>query len=128
MEILLLIGRIVFGGYFIMAGYNHFANLEAMSGYAKSKNVPASGPAVAGTGVMLMVGGLSVILGVLPVIGLLLLILFLVPTSLMMHNFWAIEDPMQRMGEQVNFLKNLGLTGASLTLMYGAVSWPLSLF
>lgn len=127
MEILLLIGRIVFGGYFIMAGFNHFANLETMSGYSKSKNVPLPRLAVAGTGVMLIVGGLSVVLGVLPVLGLLLLILFLVPTSFMMHNFWTIEDPMQRMGEQVNFLKNTGLTGASVALMYGAASWPLSL-
>ncbi len=128
MEILLLIGRIFFGGYFIMAGYNHLANLQAMSGYAKYKNVPAPGLAVGGTGVMLVLGGLSVVLGLLPVLGLLLLILFLIPTSLMMHNFWTIEDPAERIAEQVNFLKNIGLTGASLALMYGAASWPLSLF
>jgi len=128
MEILLLVGRIIFGGYFIMGGFNHFANLEMMSGYAKSENVPAPGLAVAGTGAMLIAGGLSVVLGVWPVVGLLVLILFLVPTSLMMHNFWTIEDPMQRMGEQVNLLKNTGLVGASLALMYGAANWPLSLF
>ncbi|MGI8911476.1 MAG: DoxX family protein [Rubrobacteraceae bacterium] len=127
MEILLLLGRIIFGGYFIMAGFNHFANLTMMSGYAGSKNVPAPGLAVAGTGVMLILGGLSVVLGVLPIAGLLLLILFLIPTSLMMHNFWTIEDPAGRMAEQVNFLKNLGLVGASLALMYGATTWPLSL-
>ncbi len=127
MEILLLLGRIVFGGYFIMAGFNHFANLKMMSGYAKSKGVPAPGLAVAGTGVMLILGGLSVALGVLPIAGLLLLILFLIPTTLMMHNYWTIEDPAQRMGDQVNFLKNVGLVGASLALMYGAANWPLSL-
>ncbi len=127
MEILLLIGRIIFGGYFIMAGFNHFANLKMMSGYAKSKGVPAPGLAVAGTGVMLILGGLSVALGVLPIAGLLLLILFLIPTTLMMHNYWTIEDPAQRMGDQVNFLKNVGLVGASLALMYGAANWPLSL-
>ena len=127
MEILLLIGRIIFGGYFIMAGYNHLANIQAMSGYAKFKGVPAPSLAVGGTGVMLILGGASVVLGVLPVVGLVLLILFLVPTSLMMHNYWAIEDPDQRMGERVNFLKNLGLTGAALALMSGAASWPLAL-
>jgi len=128
MEILLLLGRIAFGGYFIMAGFNHFANLKMMSGYAGSKNVPAPGLAVGGTGVMLILGGLSVVLGVSPVLGLLILILFLIPTTLMMHNYWTIEDPVQRMGEQVNFLKNLGLAGASLALMHGAANWPLSLF
>jgi len=128
MAVLLLIGRIIFGVYFIYSGYNHFANLQTMSGYAKFKGVPMPQLAVGGTGVMLILGGASVLLGVLPVIGLLLVILFLVPTSLMMHNYWAIEDPDQRMGERIHFLKNFGLTGAALALMYGAAAWPLSLF
>ena len=40
MEIVLLVGRILFGGFFIMSGLNHFQNLGMMSGYAESKNVP----------------------------------------------------------------------------------------
>lgn len=127
MEILLLIGRILFGAFFIMSGINHFTNVKMMSGYAGSKGVLAPGLAVIATGVLLLAGGLSVVLGVLPVIGLLLLILFLVPTSFIMHDFWTIENPQQRMGEQVNFMKNLALTGAALALMYGAADWPLSL-
>ena len=127
MAVLLLIGRIIFGGYFIYSGYNHMANIQTMSGYAKFKGVPAPRLAVGGTGVMLVLGGASVLLGVVPVVGLLLLILFLVPTSLMMHDYWTIEDPDQRMGERVNFLKNVGLAGAALALMYGAAAWPLSL-
>ncbi|HET7477874.1 MAG TPA: DoxX family membrane protein [Rubrobacteraceae bacterium] len=127
MELLLLIGRILFGGFFIMSGINHFMKVGMISGYAGSKNVPAPGLAVMGTGVMLVLGGLSVLLGFLPVLGLLLLILFLIPTSFLMHNFWTISDPMQRAAEQVNFLKNIALTGAALALMYGAADWPLSL-
>lgn len=127
MEILLLVGRILFGGFFIMSGINHFTNVKMMAGYSASKNVPAPALAVIGTGVLLVAGGLSVLLGVLPIVGLLLLILFLIPTSVLMHNFWTIQDPMQRAAEQVNFLKNLALAGAALALMYGAASWPLSL-
>jgi uncharacterized membrane protein YphA (DoxX/SURF4 family) len=127
MEILLILGRILFGGFFIMSGINHFTNLGMMSGYAGSKNVPAPGLAVIASGVLLVVGGLSVLLGILPVIGLLFLILFLVPVSLLMHNFWTIQDPQARAAEQINFLKNVALTGAALALMYGAADWPLSL-
>jgi len=29
-----------------------------------------------------------------------------------------VQDPMQRMGEQVNFFKNIGLLGAILLLLY----------
>lgn len=127
MEILSLLGRIIFGGFFVMSGINHFMNVGMMSGYAGSKNVPVPGLAVIGTGVMLVAGGLSVALGFLPILGLLFLILFLIPTSVMMHNFWTIQDPQMRAAEQVNFMKNIALAGAALALMYGATSWPLSL-
>lgn len=127
MEVLLLIGRIVFGAFFVMSGINHFTNLGMMSGYAGSKNVPAPGLVVIVTGTMMILGGLSVIFGFLPVWGLLLLILFLAPTSVIMHNFWAISDAQQRAAEQVNFMKNVALIGAALALMYGATDWPLAL-
>jgi uncharacterized membrane protein YphA (DoxX/SURF4 family) len=127
MEILLLLGRILFGGFFIMSGINHFTNVKMMAGYSASKNVPAPGLAVIGTGVLLVAGGLSIVLGFLPVVGLALLILFLIPTSVMMHNFWTVEDPQFRAAEQINFLKNLALAGAAFALMYGAASWPLTL-
>lgn len=127
MDILLLIGRLLFGGFFIMNGINHLTNLGMMTGYAGSKNTPAPGLAVVVTGVILVAGGLSVVLGFLPVFGLLLLILFLAPTSVLMHNYWTIDDPQVRAAEQVNFLKNVALIGAALALMYGATTWPLSL-
>ena len=117
----------MFGGYFVMAGINHFTNAGMMSGYAGSKNVPAPRLAVLGSGALLVLGGLSVVLGFLPVLGLILLVIFLVPTTLLMHNFWTIQDPQARMADQVNFLKNVGLIGASLLLMYGATTWPLTL-
>lgn len=122
----MLIGRILFGGFFIMSGINHFQSLRMMSGYAGSKNVPAPAMAVAATGVMLILGGASVLLGILPILGLVLLILFLLPTSVLMHDFWNVSDPQQRAAEQVNFLKNIALVGASLALMYGAADWVLA--
>ena len=127
MILLLLLGRLLFGGFFIASGINHFTNAGMMSGYAGSKGVPAPYIAVVGSGVMLVLGGASVLLGFLPVLGLLLLIIFLVPTSVIMHDFWTVEDPQQRAAEQINFLKNIALTGAALALMYGAATWPLTI-
>jgi putative oxidoreductase len=128
MEIILLVGRILFGGFFIMSALNHFQNLGMMSGYAKSKNVPSPRLAVMGTGVMLLVGGVSVLLGILPIVGLTVLILFLLSTLVTMHDFWNLKDTQQRAAEQVNFLKNVALIGASLALMYGASDWALALY
>jgi putative oxidoreductase len=128
MDIVVLTGRILFGAFFIMSGLNHFQNLGMMSGYAESKNVPYAGLAVIGTGVMLEVGGASVLLGIVPIVGLTVLILFLLSTLVTMHDFWNLKDPQQRAAEQVNFLKNVALVGASLALMYGASDWALALY
>jgi putative oxidoreductase len=128
MDIVVLIGRILFGGFFSMSGLNHFRNLGMMSGYAQSKNVPFARLAVIGTGVMLVVGGASVLLGIVPIVGLTVLILFLLSALVTMHDFWNLKDPQQRAAEQVNFLKNVALIGASLALMYGASDWALALY
>jgi putative oxidoreductase len=109
---ILLIGRILVGGYFLFGAFNHFRNLPMMAGYAQSKGVPSSKLAVAGSGLLLALGGLSVLFNVFPLAGLTSLILFLVPVTFIMHPFWKIQDPMAKMGEMVNFTKNLALLGA----------------
>ena len=117
----LYLGRILFGGYFIMSGYNHLANLTMMAGYTQSKGVPAPKAAVALTGILLLIGGISVLLNFYPVVGLVALIVFLIPVSFLMHAFWKVQDPMAKMGERVNFFKNLALLGGVLILLSGYV-------
>jgi len=106
---------------------NHFAMLSAMTGYAGSKGVPSPRLAVIVTGLMLLLGGASVATGYQPVIGTLLLVVFLVPVAFIMHNFWAETDPMVRANQMAHFLKNLALAGAALALMGVPTPWPLSL-
>jgi putative oxidoreductase len=127
MDTLFLIGRIIFGGYFIFNGINHFMKINMMSGYAKMKGVPFPFFSVAMTGLLLLLGGLSVLFGVYTSIGLGLLIIFLFPVTFMMHNFWTVHDPQMKMGEMVNFMKNIALLGAVLMLLASPVPWPLSL-
>ena len=114
---LLYIGRIIFGGYFIFGGINHFTKLEMMSGYAKSKGAPMPKSLVAFSGLLLLMGGLSVMLNIFIIAGLASLILFLFPVTLIMHQFWKIQDAQVKMGEMVNFLKNFALLGAVFMLL-----------
>lgn len=116
MGALFLIGRILLGGYFVYSAFNHFKHLVGYTGYAQSKGVPHPRAAVIATGVMLALGGLSIILGLYIVLGMWLLVLFLIPTTFMMHKFWKVIDPMARQGERINFFKNLALIGALLML------------
>src|SRR6266478_2516689 len=127
MNIAFLIGRIVFGGYWLMASFNHFKNLNYMSEYAKAKGTPSPKLAVAGTGVILLVGGLSMLLGVYPVVGIILLIIFLLGVSFQMHNFWKVADAQAKQIDMINFTKNMALVGALLMFLLLPHPWPMSL-
>ncbi len=127
MDILFLIGRIIFGGYFLNAGIHHFTDLSNMSGYAKAKGTPAPAVAVGGTGLILILGGASLLLGYQPVVGIVLLAIFLLGVSFQIHAFWKVADPQQKMGEMINFMKNLALLGALLMFLAIPRPWPFSL-
>ncbi|MDE3181707.1 MAG: DoxX family membrane protein [Acidobacteriota bacterium] len=124
MNVVFLIGRIILGGYFIHGAINHFTHVGSMSGYAKSKGAPAPEAAVVGSGILLLLGGLSVLLGVYPFVGCILLLIFLAGVSPVMHAFWSVDDPMARMAEQINFTKNLALLGAILIILTIPAPWP----
>jgi len=127
MAIAFLIGRIVFGLYWLMSAFNHFKNLNYMSEYAKAKGMPSPKLAVAGTGVILLLGGLSMLLGVYPAVGIVLLIVFLLGVSFQMHAYWKVNDAQMKQLEMINFMKNMALVGALLMLLFLPRPWPLSL-
>jgi uncharacterized membrane protein YphA (DoxX/SURF4 family) len=126
MNDLFLVGRIIFGGFFMYNGVNHFVNFGPTVQYAVAKGVPLPEVAVLLSGVLLVVGGLSVLSGFMPEIGLACIALFLAVVSPLMHNFWDISDPAQRMNEMGNFMKNLALFGASLAMLAVPRPWPYS--
>lgn len=126
-NIAFLIGRILIGVFFLIAGVNHFARLNMMAAYAKMKGVPAAPVAVGGSGVLLLLGGVSMLLGFHPSIGVLLLVIFLLLTAFMMHNFWAVQDPVAKMGEMAQFQKNIAILGLLLMTLLIPRPWFWSL-
>jgi uncharacterized membrane protein YphA (DoxX/SURF4 family) len=127
MSRLFLTGRIIVGVYFLFGAFNHYANLSQMSAYAASRHVPMPQVAVAASGALLVIAGLSFLLGFLPKIGVAAAVLFLLPVTFMMHSFWADTDPMMKMSNMVNFTKNLALLGSSLMFLGVPEPWPYSL-
>lgn len=117
MQVLFIIGRILLGGYFLYSGFNHFKNLSGMTGYAKMKGVPLAKTAVIVSGVILALGGLAVLINKFAILGMCLIVIFLIPTTIMMHKFWKETDMQTRMNENINFTKNLALIGALLLLI-----------
>ena len=126
MKIPFLLGRLIFGGFFIYNGINHFQQRKNLAQYAEAKKVPVPDLAVTATGILMVLGGASILLGIKPRLGAAAIIGFFAGVSPLMHNFWKAADPNQRMNDMVNFSKNLALLGAALALMGVEEPWPAS--
>ena len=126
MPLLFLFGRIIFAGYFLEAAYNHIINVDKLTGYASSKNVPFPKFAVIVSGFLLAFGGVSILFGAAPRAGLAALILFILPVTYMMHGFWkTIGD--ERHHEKMAFMKNLMIFAALLMLLSVPTPWVASI-
>ncbi len=124
MKYLVLLGRILYSLIFLFSIGNHFSASGVQ--YAASKGVLMPSVLVPLAGVIAFAGGLSILLGYKARLGAWLLVLFLVPVTLMMHNFWTLTDPMMRSMQRVMFLKNLSMLGGALFIAYFGAG-PLSL-
>ena len=113
MDIVLLIARILFAFMFVLSGINHLTKTDAMTGYAQFKKVPAAKLSVQLSGVLMMLGGLSIILGVYLDFGALVLAVILVAMAVKMHDFWAADDA-SKQTEMIGFLKNISMAGGAL--------------
>lgn len=116
MDILLVIGRVLFAAIFILSGFAHFAKADDMAAYAAHKGAPGGKLGVQGSGVLALLGGLSIALGVWPDLGAILLVAFLIPVSFFMHAFWKETDPMAAQAENASFMKNVALIGAAIVI------------
>jgi putative oxidoreductase len=123
MNYLVLAGRILYALIFVMAGPGHFTGNTIA--FAASKGVPMASFAVPLSGIIATAGGLSIAAGYKAKWGGWLIVLFLVPVTVMIHNFWAMTDPNMAQVNQIMFMKNLSMLGAALLITYFG-SGPLS--
>lgn len=117
--LIFLAGRALFGLFFaLVAGIGgHIRNSEMLEGYARSVGFPLASIAGWPTGLWLVVGGLSVALGIWPDVGALMIALFLVVAAAYFHRFWEVEDQMQKMTQQQLFFRNVTALAAVLILL-----------
>ena len=116
---LMLAGRQLFAVIFIIASAGHFSSGTIAS--AARHGVPMAGLLVPLSGLIALAGGLSVLFGFHARLGAGLLVLFLVPVTVIMHNFWAMSDPTSYQIQLTLFIRNLLLLGGALCIAcYGA--------
>jgi putative oxidoreductase len=124
MKYTVLAGRQLFSIIFILASGQHFTP-QGLA-VAASHHVPWPHVLVPLAGVMALAGGLSVLMGFHTRAGAWLLVGFLVPVTLMMHNFWAIPDAAASQIEKAMFMRNVTMLGGALVISYFGAG-PLSL-
>jgi putative oxidoreductase len=121
-----LAARILLAAVFIVAGALKFPHFDETAQFMAAKGMPMAETMLWGAIAVELLGGASLLLGLNARIGALVLAAFLVPTTLMFHNFWAVEDAMARQNDMYSFLKNLAIMGGLLmVVIHGA--GPLSL-
>jgi putative oxidoreductase len=123
-----LAARILLSQIFIISGVKHLLSWGDTIGYMTSKGMALEGILgrsgvvfvhimLAGAVTFLLVGGLSVLLGIRARGGALLLVLFLIPVTLIFHDFWHCKTDADRIMQTINFMKNTGLAGGLLMVL-----------
>ncbi len=130
------LGRLCFSLIFIIAGINKILNWDVSEQYlvnqmldvlAKSYHqgwakvlfdqVLPLAPTLLVVGTIAeLLGGLLVLTGLQVRLGALILCLFLIPTTVLFHNFWALQGSEMQL-QLTMFLKNLSIFGGGLVLL-----------
>jgi len=105
-----LIGRILLALIFLNSGIGKIGNFTGTAQYMANHGMPFAPFFLVGAIICELVGGITVILGYFTRFGALLLIIFLIPTTLIFHNIWV--DPKM----MIHFMKNVSMLGGLLVL------------
>lgn len=121
-----VVGRVLLGLVFLLSAFGKITDFSGTAGYMASAGMTVGTPVLlAGAIVFLLAGSVSLFLGFKVRIGALLLIAFLIPATLIFHNFWALEGDAAQM-QMIQFLKNLSILGGLLFVL-GRGAGPISL-
>src|SRR5947208_6803907 len=99
MDVAMVVGRILFGLVFLGGAAGHFLQTDMLVKIVESKGLRPARALVLGSGVVQLAGASMVVLGLWADLGGIVLFAFLVPTAVLVHNFWRETDPQEKMLE-----------------------------
>jgi len=118
-----LAGRIALGAIFLLSAIGKLSNWSGTAAIAASGGVPQA--LLAGATALELLGALSLIAGFKTRWGVIALVVFLVPVTLVFHNFWAVQGAEQQQQQMAHFMKNLAI-GGGLLIVFAAGPGALS--
>ena len=109
-----LVGRVLLALMFITSGFGKITGFEGTVGYIASKGLPLPQIGAIIAIVVELGGGLLLAIGFKARWAALALAIFTLAAGILFHNYWDISDAAQKMGQQINFWKNISITGGML--------------
>jgi putative oxidoreductase len=120
-----LVGRILLAQIFIVSGWGKVTGFAGTAAYMAGTGMPLAEFFAVGAILLEFGGGIALILGWQARWAALAIFLFMIPATLIFHNFWAV-DAAQVQDQMIHFMKNLCIIGGTLYVMaFGA--GPLSM-
>ncbi len=107
----MLIGRILLVLIFLLSGIEKIENFGGIAQFMASHGMPYTNFFLVGAIFFELVGSITVILGYFARFGALLLLIFLIPTTLIFHNNFADQT------QWIMFVKNVSMFGGCLILL-----------
>ncbi|HZU31852.1 MAG TPA: DoxX family protein [Candidatus Angelobacter sp.] len=115
----LLLGRVLLSVIFILSGFGKLTHFHDTAAMMAGKGIPLATVALVITLFIEIGGGLMVLTGYHARYAALVIALWLIPVTLVFHNFWAAPAA-QQMEQQINFLKNVAIMGGLLVTAYAS--------
>jgi putative oxidoreductase len=112
-DVAALVGRLLLAAIFITSGFGKITGFEGTVGYIASKGLPLPQVAAIIAIIVELGGGILLAIGYKARWAALALAVFTLAAGILFHNYWAVEAA-QKMGQQINFWKNVAMTGGFL--------------
>src|SRR5262245_38628741 len=104
------VGRVLLSLIFVLSALGKLADWQGPAKMMAEKGLPSVDALLAVAVALELIGGLAVMIGFQARWGAVALLAFLIPVTVIMHNFWAFEEP-QRTEQMINFMKNVAIAG-----------------
>src|SRR5438105_1420109 len=118
-----LFGRVLIAAIFLLAGVGKLMDWDGTAQYMALHRMKAV-PTFETLAVLFELGaGTCLLFGYRTREAAVALIIFLVPVTVIFHNFWSVGGP-EQMDQMQHFLKNVAILGTLITLtVTGAIGW-----
>ncbi len=121
-----LIGRLALAWFFLSEVYTRAGNWDGQVALLTFANYPAPPVLLALALIVMVLGGLSLLLGFHARHGAVLLFGFTVVATVLMHDYWHLKDAAARAADYEIFARNVAIAGG-LLLVVGMGAGPFSL-